>query len=125
MEESVAILRALAAGFDPRTGEEFQEDGAWSDPKVIRALFRAAEALEGSGRGGAARGVRNLPPAAGKPWTPEEDERLKSEFRTITELRSLAELHARTTGAISARLVRWGLIDPPGRPAARPAAEGS
>jgi hypothetical protein len=107
----------LAGGVDPRTGEEFQEEGAWSDPKVIRALFRAAEALEGKGRGGAARGVRNLPPAAGKPWTLEEDERLKTEFRTTTDLQSLAELHARTTGAISARLVRWGLIEPPARPA--------
>jgi hypothetical protein len=89
---------------------------------VIRALFRAVEALEGNGRGGVARGARNLPSAAGKPWTPEEDERLKTEFRTITDLRSLAELHARTTAAISARLVRAGLVEPPVRPAPRPPA---
>jgi hypothetical protein len=125
MNESVAILRALAQGYDPRTGEEFQEQGAWSDPRVIRALFRAAEALEDRGRSDVARPGRILPPAAGKPWTPEEDERLKTEYRTVTDLRALADLHARTTGAISARLVRFGLIEPPARPAATLALPGA
>jgi len=117
MDDSVAILRALAAGFDPRTGEEFGDKGAWADPRVTAALTRAADALETKERRDAARIEKPLPAAAGQPWTADEDERLKTEYRSAATIRALAELHARTRGAISARLVRLGLVEPPVRPA--------
>ena len=44
-KEAQAILRALAEGLDPRTGEALSETGPWSDPRVIRALFLAVESL--------------------------------------------------------------------------------
>lgn len=119
MNDSVAIVRALAEGFDPRTGEEFSGEGPWSDPKVIRALFLAARALEGANRSGVAKPPADLPPAAGKPWTPDEDARLTSEFKTMKDFPAIAAMHQRTVGAISARLVRLGLIGPPERTAPR------
>jgi hypothetical protein len=117
MDDSVAILKALAAGFDPRTGEEFGEKGAWADPRVTAALTRAADALETKERRDAARIEKPLPSAAGQPWTAEDDERLKTEFKEVASIRSLAELHSRTRGAISARLLRLGLVEAPARPA--------
>lgn len=114
-----AIVRALAEGFDPRTGEEFGGEGPWSDPTVIRALFLAARALERANRPDAGKEQAGLPPAAGKPWTAEEDARLTSEFQTTKDVVALAERHARTRGAIEARLVRLGLIAPPKGPAPR------
>ena len=112
-----AVVHALAEGFDPRTGEKLTGEGPWSDADVIRALFLAAEALERTVRNGRPRTVTNPPPAAGTPWTPEEDARLKSEFETTKDLAALAERHARTRGAISARLVRLGLFPAGGDPA--------
>lgn len=119
MNDSVAIVKALAEGFDPRTGEEFSGEGPWSDPKVIRALFLAARALERANRNGASKAQTDLPPAAGKSWTPDEDARLTSEFQTTNDFRAIADMHQRTVGAISARLVRLGLIAPPKSPASR------
>ena len=125
MEESVAILRALASGFDPRSGEEFTEKAVWSDPRVIGALSRAAEALESQERRHAARIDRPLPSSAGHPWTPEEDERLKTELQSASSIRVLAELHSRTRGAIAARLLRLGLVEPPIRKVTPPAPAGA
>jgi hypothetical protein len=125
MEESVAILKALASGFDPRSGEEFAEKGVWSDPRVIGALSQGAQALDVQLRRNAARLEKPLPPAAGQPWTSDEDERLKAEFQSMTSVRALAELHSRTRGAISARLLRLGLVEPPARPASTPVSPGA
>ncbi|HET7453556.1 MAG TPA: hypothetical protein VFL12_12485 [Thermoanaerobaculia bacterium] len=110
MNDALTIVRALAEGFDPRTGEEFAGEGPWSNPDVIRALFLAAQALERANRRDAGKAQANLPPAAGKPWTPEEDARLTSEFQTTKDFRTIAEMHQRTVGAVSARLVRLGLL---------------
>ena len=110
-EDAVPILRALADGFDPRSGEAFAEPGAWADPNVIRALFAAIAALENPAAE-ASRPRRVLPEGAGKPWTPEEDRQLATEFETEKDPNVLSELHSRTRGAINARLMRLGLISP-------------
>lgn len=51
-----------------------------------------------------------LPPNAGKPWTDQEDERLRAGFLTGDSPQALARAHQRTTGAIKARLIRLRLV---------------
>jgi hypothetical protein len=102
---TAAILRTLAEGFDPRSGNELPEGGILSDSEVIRALLAGARALEETAEGSR----RVLPEGAGLPWTPEEDARLLQEFDSgTTDIPALSALHDRTRGALFARLRRLG-----------------
>ena len=102
---AASILRTLAEGFDPKSGEELPEGGALSDPEVIRALVAGARALDESPESSR----RVLPEGAGLPWTAEEDARLLREFDAgTTDTPALSALHSRTRGAIFARLRRLG-----------------
>jgi len=102
---TAAILRTLAEGFDPRSGEELPEGGILSDSEVIRALLAGARALEEASDSS----HRVLPEGAGLPWTAEEDARLIREFDSgTTDIPALSALHSRTRGAIFARLRRLG-----------------
>jgi len=104
---TVSILRTLAEGFDPRSGDELPGGGPFSDPEVIRALLAGARALEEAPDSHGSHRV--LPDAAGLPWTEEEDSRLLQEFDSgNTDLPGLSASHARTRGAIFARLRRLG-----------------
>jgi len=116
LERVVFIVEALAAGIDPTNGREIPS-GVFQTPEVIRALFIAANALRSgrpSGGGGTAtaaalRGPR--PAAAGIRWTDEEDGVLSREFDEGVTLSDIARRHNRTTGAITARLVKLGKVD--------------
>lgn len=46
--KTVEILRALANGIDPHTGEEFPAESPYQHPQTVRALFTALRALEPS-----------------------------------------------------------------------------
>lgn len=112
------IIETLAAGIDPATGEVLPDDGPLSSPTVIRALFLAAIALEGS------TGRRRLKTISngraimtGKPWHDDEDVRLLRAFDAGVTLEELAKNHMRNLGGIQSRLVRHGrLQEVPGAP---------
>ena len=44
--QALAIVKSLANGVDPESGEVFPADGAYQRPQTVRALFAAVEALE-------------------------------------------------------------------------------
>lgn len=113
MEQQTAlhIIRALAQGIDPHTGETFPADSPYQHPDTVRALFRAAEALGTAGRPQTPRS--NAPENSGKPWTDEEDQRLVQAFDASQPLAELAKQHRRSRAAIQARLLRLGKIEPP------------
>jgi hypothetical protein len=56
--------------------------------------------------------VRQQHPKAWQPWVDEEDERLCREFGDGQSIQAMATTHGRTQGAIRARLVKHGLMDP-------------
>jgi hypothetical protein len=123
MERQAAlhILRALAQGIDPHTGEHFCATSAYQHPDTVRALFQAVEALTDPPgtptRSAAARPDRHSAPAnAGKPWTEEEDKALAERFDAGSSSADLASQHQRTRAAIQARLVKLGKIEPPAEP---------
>ena len=117
--EVIQVLETLAEGIDPVTRQKLAADSACHHPYVIRALFHAAKELERVNR----RALQKAAPAkAGSAWSSEEDHQLQTEITAGRGLREIAKLHARSRGAILARLVRLGYFET--RDAARASFEG-
>ena len=102
------IIRTLADGVDPTTGEILPADSVYNSPDVIRALFTVLEVSS----------PQNVPTQsphrnAGKPWTDIEDEKLKDEFIANISIGDIAKEHGRTHSAIESRLEHLGLRKKP------------
>ncbi len=104
--EAQRVIDALADGVDPDTGELFPEESVLLKPPVIRALFVASRALEGS----RSTVARAQPGQAGKPWSQEEDQRLLEAFDEGADLAALTASHDRSKGGIASRLILLGRI---------------
>ena len=103
------IISHLAEGIDPYTGEVLPEDSPYQHPDTVRALFKAILALERWER--YEKRQKSLPPNAGKPWLPEEEEALLEGFDRGLSVADLARKHGRTVGAIRSRLMKLGRIE--------------
>jgi DNA-binding transcriptional regulator YbjK len=108
--QALAVIRSLANGVDPVTGEVFPAESAYQRPLVVRALYEAASALERQER--VSRRKSQLPAKTGEPWTEDEDRKLLSAFDQGKCLQDLAAHHERTMGAVRARLVKYGRLNP-------------
>ena len=108
--EAVQILRKLADGIDPITNTPLPGESPYQSAKVLRALQFALNSVTGT----VMKKPRPGPTAAGKPWTDEEDARLVAGFKSGVSVTDLIRKHARTRGAIIARLERHGLAAPSG-----------
>lgn len=109
MELSTAkqILSLLADGIDPETGEILPEDSVYNQPEVIRALHFALDCLSKQKR----RKNNTSYVNQGKVWTAAEEAKLTRMFQSgETNAQIQMELQ-RSESAVSARLVRMGLID--------------
>ena len=105
----VAILRSLAEGNDPLTGDELPDESLYQSAKVLRALQAAVTSLEKDIERRRKRG--QLPGKAGNPWTPEEEAKLVQRFEAGLKIEALAEEHGRTAGAIASRLAKLGKLE--------------
>jgi hypothetical protein len=108
------IIRSLADGRDPATRQPFPPDSPYQQADTVRALYVALEALERGGRARAPKPVDPNKPKMGAAWTPEEEQQLRSAFASHKPVQELAATHGRTQGAITARLMRMGLIEDTG-----------
>jgi hypothetical protein len=115
-DRALSILKTLADGVDPITGEQFSADSPYQHPDIIRALFWATHTLSG----GAVRTQKQTAPRgegapvnAGKPWSEEEDAHLGKAFDAGKPIEQLAEEHKRSRWAIEARLAKLGKIPEP------------
>jgi hypothetical protein len=106
--EALSIVRSLANGVDPGSGEVFAPESPYQRADTVRALFIAAQALERSERFSRRRG--DLPAKAGQPWSEDEDRRLLAAFDAGRGLVELASAHERTQTGIRARLVKYGRL---------------
>ena len=107
--QALAVVRSLANGVDPESGEVFPAESAYQRPMVVRALYEAAAALERLER--FQRRKAQLPQKTGEPWTEEEDRKLLAAFDSGRALQELAAAHERTMGAVRARLLKYGRIN--------------
>jgi hypothetical protein len=108
IKRAIEIIRALADGVDPHTGEMFAAESPYQSPETVRALFEAIRGLELLDS--RSRRIQTLPQNAGKPWTIEEDQILVSRFESGTTIKELSVQHSRTQGAIQARLIKLGKL---------------
>lgn len=114
-KSALKIVKALADGADPETGEILPSSSCIHQPQTVRALHLALKALntyvyvdidKTSRRNG-------LPTNAGLAWSEEEDGVLCAKFDAGVTLQQLAVSHERTAGAIRSRLMRLGKMKVP------------
>ena len=106
---ALAVVRSLANGVDPESGEVFAANSAYQRPQTVRALYEAAAALERQERYD--RRKAQMPVKTGEPWSEDEDRKLLASFDAGRALQELAAAHERTMGAVRARLLKYGRIN--------------
>lgn len=110
--EALRIVRALADGTDPVTGETLAAESIFQQPQTIRALKKALTALETCADTRERNSfpevehIRLIDPT--QPWLAEEDERLYMEFYRSIDFESIAERLGRSKSAIIQRLMKLG-----------------
>jgi hypothetical protein len=107
----LTIIKRLADGIDPYSGELFPTDSPYQNPDTVRALYEAIKILERSQK--KAKNSREMPKNAGAAWTQEEEQLLITGYDAGASIIDLAEKHERTEAAIQARLVKLGKIQLP------------
>jgi len=106
--EALSVVRSLANGVDPETGEVFPADSVYQRAQTVRALYAAAEALEKMEI--RERRKAELPAKTGEPWSEDEDRKLLSGFDAGRGLPEIAVAHQRTQTGVRARLVKYGRL---------------
>jgi len=116
LSESRNIIKTLAQGVHPITGEVFAPESPYNDPRVIRALFSILDFAKKPRKSVEERRRENLelgrPLNAGLPWTESDRTRVAEDFRGGKNIEELANALERSRGAIHAELVRQGLVEP-------------
>jgi hypothetical protein len=118
LEKAKEIVKILANGMDPSTGEVLPPASPYNNPIVIRGLFTVLEALRAvrrSKRTTKERQQENIdagrPKNAGLPWTDEMKVEVASRFQGGTSMDELSRHFERTRGSIVAELMRQGLVE--------------
>ena len=104
-EMALSIIRPLAEGVDPVSGEELAEHSPCQHPRVVRELIQALAALESENERGRRR--KDQPRNTGMAWS-EEEQSLADGYDRGTPVKELAGLRERSVVAIEARLVPLG-----------------
>jgi hypothetical protein len=67
LESALPIVRALADGVNPVTGEAYPEHSPYAEPRTLRALYSAVDLMSKEVEREKRR--ERLPANFGKPWT--------------------------------------------------------
>lgn len=116
-DRALEILKALADGVDPTSGEQLPAGSLYQHPDTVRALYCAIQSMQSARppKQPTAPRTDSTQLNAGRPWTEEEEARLARAFDAGTPIEALAQEHQRSRWAIEARLARLGKIpEPPG-----------
>ena len=110
LDAALPIVRALADGVNPVTGEAYPEQSPYAEPRTLRALFSAVDLMQREVEREKRR--ERLPANFGKPWTEDEDRALAAGYDAGSSLGEIARKHARTQSSIRLRLEKLGKIEP-------------
>ena len=110
IEEALKIVRALADGVDPHTGQVCPTDAIVRNPQVVIALHRAIGAMEAQAEREKAKQAQ--PGNAYRWWSKAEDQQVCEELRQGLDFKEIARKHHRTVASIAARLIKLGKIAP-------------
>ena len=97
IQEALKIMRALADGLSPETGELLSADLVYQAP-VVRAFHRAVGALEMMEE--RERSRRAPATNAGRSWSRTEDAQVCEELRRGIDFHQISRTHQRTVCAI-------------------------
>ena len=117
IREAQRIVKTLAQGIDPDTGEIFAPDSPYNQQKVIRALFTVHGFVRQARKprmSADEKRQENLdlgrPGNYGLPWTDDARSQVAKGFEDEKTIGELASTLERTQGAIHAELIRQGLL---------------
>lgn len=110
LDAALPIVRALADGINPVTGELYPDHSPYAEPRALRALYSAVDLMQKEIE--RERRRERLPANFGKAWTVEEDGTLTSEFDSGVAMPEMARRHQRTQSSIRLRLEKLGKIEP-------------
>jgi hypothetical protein len=110
LDAALPIVRALADGVNPITGEAYPDQSPYAEPRTLRALYSAVDLMQKEIEREKRR--ERLPANFGKPWTAEEDQAAVAEFDSGLTLPEMARRHLRTQSSIRLRLEKLGKIEP-------------
>lgn len=97
------IIRILAEGVDPMTGEVLPNNHVCNQGEVVRAFYVALDVM-------GSKQKKKRPENAGKSWSAEDERQLKELFGNGTAKKEICRVLKRTETAVAAHLVRMGLI---------------
>ena len=111
-------LRAWAEGVDPFSGNALAPDHPGQRPDTLRVVFAALALFESDQpsppvRSRVQQALSHAARNAGQAWSDADDQSLAAAFDAGTTIAALALQMERTRGAITARLVKLGKIEPP------------
>jgi len=113
------IVKTLAQGVDPNTGEVFAPDSPYNEAKIIRALFTVHDFVRQARKpkmSAYEKRQENLdlgrPRNYGLPWADDARSQVAMGFEDGKTIEELATTLERTQGAIRAELIRQGLVEP-------------
>ena len=112
LESALPIVKALADGVNPVTGELYPQDSPYAEPRALRALFSAVDLMQREVE--KERRRERLPANFGKPWSEGEDRAIASAFEAGIAIPEIARKHARTQSSIRLRLEKLGKLPPAG-----------
>ena len=112
LDAALPIVRALADGVNPVTGEAYPNESPYAEPRTLRALYTAVDYLQKEVEREKRR--ERLPSNFGKPWTEEEDRLLVAQFDAGMPMHEMGRSHLRTQSSIRLRLEKLGKIEPSG-----------
>lgn len=110
ISEALGIIKVVADGINPFTGEAFPSDSVYQHPQMVRAMYRAVTVLEARQKWEDKK--KQMPENAGKQWTDEDDRQLLGGFDNGVKIPDLARKFKRTIASIEARLEMHGKIEP-------------
>ena len=113
LDTALPIVRALADGVNPVTGEQYPQDSPYAEPRALRALFSAVDLMQREVD--RERRRERLPANFGKPWGEAEDRAIALEFDSGATISDLARRHSRTQSSIRLRLEKLGKLPPSGQ----------
>lgn len=105
IQEAIKVIRALANGMDPDSGEVLKDDSVCRVANNVRALNRALGALVSL-----EEREQKKPGHAGTYWTRAEDQQVCEELRKGINFEEIARAHSRTVPSVVARLIKLGKI---------------
>ena len=110
LSTALPILRALADGVDPKTGETLSNESPYSEPRTLRAIFASVGLVEREVE--REKRLERLPKNFGKPWSEEEDRVLRGSFESGATMQEIGRKHGRTVAGCRLRLEKLGVIAP-------------